>query len=515
MITYDRPRKKIIWQGRFEDRYQPKNAGLTWDPKEKEWFTCSPYNAYLLRDQADTELRGLLSPLASKIADSATPESDDSVTHALGYLPFQTSGIAAAVKRLKTHQAVAVFDDQGLGKTIQAIGVLNELKFKTVCVVCPASLRLNWKSELEKWWVRPEGSTGETVPVLTGKAAENLSPDSNVIISYDLSGKILGRKFDLIIIDECHKLKNKKTERSVNVLVHKKAITKNTKTIVLSGTPLPNGRAEELFNVLSNLAPDVIDSYPKYWDFVRRFCILTEDEYGVSITGTQNHEELGIRLRGSGFMVRRMKSAVLKDLPPKRYSMVLLSPTPGMRKLIKREAAFSAEDIILHGVPVGSGLPVIRHEMGLAKVPMCLEFIENLIESGTEKLVVFAYHKDVIQILCDKLAGYGSAQITGSTPPTQRQDIVMKFQDRTSGLRILIGQLQAAGEGFTMTAAHDVVMVERSWVPGENDQVEDRLHRIGQNESVMVYDLVVQGSIDAAILKASRNKKDDSDKITK
>jgi len=155
-------------------------------------------------------------------------------------------------------------------------------------------------------------------------------------------------------------------------------------------------------------------------------------------------------------------------------------------------------------VPVGSALPEIRREMGVAKAPLVAEYITDLMEGGLSKLVVFGKHLEVIGILERRLARYNPAVIVGATAPRRRQEIVDRFQE-DPGTRVFIGN-EAAEEGWTLTAAADVVLAEPSWVPGKNEQRVDRLHRIGQLKGVVVHIPVVEESLDAQVLGSAAYK---------
>ena len=170
-----------------------------------------------------------------------------------------------------------------------------------------------------------------------------------------------------------------------------------------------------------------------------------------------------------------------------------------------KEFTFSKKDAKRVAVESSDHIAVLRHELALSKVHSCVEHIKELLEE-TKKLVVFAYHKDVIVKLSAALADYGCVTITGDTPSAYRQKNVQDFQKDPS-CRVFIGQIQAAGDTITLTAASTVVFVESSWVPGEIDQATDRLHRIGQKNSVLVQFLVIDGSLEERMLRTIIDKK--------
>ena len=407
-------------------------------------------------------------------------------------------------------------DEQGLGKTITAIKLAERLEYKKILVICPASLRLMWRDEMKKWYPGQD-----PVPVLSG--ATEVDHEQSVIVSYHLVDKVKSYKPDFIIVDEAHYLKNiiaAKTKKNIKYvqrtqkILRKGGIIHKAPGIFLTGTPLPNGKPNELWPILKAVRPDIINNQG-YDAFVRKYCDCFWDDYELVIKGAkpEKREELSIRLRASGFMIRRLKKDVLTQLPNKRFKMVIFPQNQETAKIIEKESEFSVEDIVAHGVPAGSGLPELRREMGIAKLPLIIEYVKNLLDGGTQKVVVFCHHVDVAQELYSQFLLYRSIIITGRTSPKGRSVRVKKFQTDPE-CRVFIGN-EAAEEGITLTAASDVVLAEPEWVPGKNDQRVDRLHRIGQENSVLVHLLVVENSLDAKILKASRKKKADSEVILK
>lgn len=494
----------------YGERHIPPTAGFQWDDVEKVWFANSIYKAFTFADQADENLRPIMNQIKTNIQLSGILEPV--VDYNMPYYPFQAAGIEVMADQLSRRKAVLCADMPGLGKTIESIGVANKMGLKKLLVVCPASLRLNWVREIEKWH---EHSLGVD-PILSGK--DRVDPGRSCVVSYSLASMIpQDYKPDLVIVDEVHNVKNPEAVRTRVVLGNKNQgylglVSSGAPVILLSGTPTPNGKPSELWPTLYKLAPDAI-SHMRYWPFVREFCTWFDDGLTTTITGAKNTKELNVRLRGSGFMVRRDKADVLKDLPQKQYKMVVFPANSSTKKVLQREKDFSVEEILQHGVPVGSGLPEIRREMGVAKGAQCLEYIEDLLMEGGDKVVVFAHHLEVVGLLAEGLRRYSPVVITGSTSSKDRQKSVDRFQNDLT-CRVFIGN-EAAEEGLTLTAAHDVVMVEPEWVPGKNQQRADRLHRIGQVHGVVIHLLVVERSLDARILSVAAQKAADIEKILK
>jgi SWI/SNF-related matrix-associated actin-dependent regulator 1 of chromatin subfamily A len=503
VLIFNPSHKLFIWRGAYETRHLPKEAGFIWSGAGKCWYTADKYIAYQLAKYAQNGAADELKGVRFKI--QASSRKDPLLGVEAKLYPFQNAGVENIVDNFKAGRRYQMLDDeQGLGKTVQAICVANTLGFGRLLVICPASLRLNWDREIKKWH---KNSPGNQV-LLTGK--QEIDPGKSLIASYDLAVKLKkgsDYKADLIIVDEHHYLKSPAAKRTQLVLGDGEGwpgLIKDTPALFLSGTPLPNGRPSELWNLIFRCAPDVIN-YMAYWPFIRRYCNFYEDSYGsVVLKGAKNRKELFIRLRGSGFMTRRLKKDVLQDLPDKRYKMVVFPTTGETARVLKKEEPFNAAEIKKHGVPVGTALPEIRREMGLAKVKQSVEYITNLLEGGEDKVVVFAHHIDVVDNLSQGLSRYNPVMIKGSTPLSQRQAYVDAFQ-KNPKCRVFLGN-EAAEEGWTLTASRDCVLVEPEWVPGKNEQRIDRLHRIGQTRGVIVHTLVVENSLDAKILGTAADK---------
>jgi len=288
-----------------------------------------------------------------------------------------------------------------------------------------------------------------------------------------------------------------------------------TNVLLLSGTPIPN-RAHEFYSILSTLAPDVTVGMTEH-QFTHRYTTGEQDSFGWRPTGGKNHAELSCRLRGSGFMTRRDKRTVLPQLPPERHTIIVFPQNVGTAEVVHKEqdnATFTAQEIIAAGKPCGYGaLPELRREMGLEKLPQSIEWIKDQMEGGLEKLVIFAYHQEVLETLEDELQDYCPHLIYGRTPMDLRQQYVDDFQSNPT-CRVIIGGWLPLGVGWTLTAASTVVMVESSFVPKDNDQCKDRLIRIGQEaENVDVYYLVVEGSVEATVMAKAAGKQSDIAKV--
>ncbi len=496
-----------------------KQAGFGWHKGVNHWFTYELRTAEKLLEYADTaaltELNARLDKLHRSYSDGTGLGEPLYSNSGKESLPFQNAGIHIGGEL----PVFLLADEQGLGKTIQAIGIARFIIAQKgaaarVLIISTASIKLNWKREFAEW-----GQPDVKIQVLQGSRSCVIGDAQVVVVNYDLLTKLydeLARPWDVVIGDEAHYLKNMKSKRTRAVLGYReqKGLAKQAeKTVFLTGTPVLN-RPIELWPILSKLAPDTIYPYVSYLDFGRRYCAGYQGGFGWDMSGSSREEELNVRLR-STIMVRRLKKDVQKQLPPKQYQVIPLEPSKEARKIIRQEGSLKLTDAkkqSLKGFDAGE-LAELRHKLAMAKLPICVQHIEDLLLS-LDKVVVFAYHTAVLKGLYQALEKYEPVLLDGSTPAGRRQDLVDTFQNEAD-CRVFLGQLQAAGTGITLTAASTVVFVESSWVPGEIAQAVDRCHRIGQKDSVLAHFLVVQGSLEEYMLRTIVDKQRTINRILK
>jgi len=428
----------------------------------------------------------------------------------LDYRPFQKAGIRYALDR----QGVLIADEMGLGKTIQAIGIINaDPTIKSGIIVCPKSLKLNWARELEKWLTRP----------LTVGIANGILPETDlIIINYEglvkFQKEISSKQFDISVIDECHYIKNSKALRSKAV----KAI-KSRRKIRMTGTPIVN-RPSELYNIIEDLG----GNWGSFMTFAKRYCNAHQTRYGWDFSGSSNLDELQKRLRET-VMVRRLKSEVLTELPRKiRQIIEVTAEDSTQKRAIEAEKIYEeqsqekladlrasvelskAESEEAYKAAVArlrdamqvdfTEMAKLRHETALAKVPAVIDHVKNSLEDNNNKIIIAAHHHDVIDELMSGLAEFNPVKLTGETKEADRQAAVDRFQNDPE-CRVFVGSITAAGVGITLTASSHVVFAELDWVPGNITQMEDRAHRIGQTDTVLVQHIVLADSLDARMAK--------------
>jgi SWI/SNF-related matrix-associated actin-dependent regulator of chromatin subfamily A-like protein 1 len=512
-------------------------AGFRWNPDKKCWWTEDANIASKLSEWADITCQAELDAIRKKNFESTlaskavTTDREIPCPQGLSYYPFQKAGIAYAMDRKNT----LLGDDMGLGKTVQAIGIFNaDESIKKVLVLCPATIKTNWYREIMRFSVRK-------VKVGIGDSKICPMPEDGfqwVILNYDVitkHKKLKSIEWDMIICDECHRLKNPKTIRGKFIYGEygnpDNPPIKARRKVFLTGTPIVN-RPSELFPIISFLDPE---TWAKKWKyFMSRYCNYNQTRWGCDIKGANLDRlpELQEILRRT-IMVRRLKSDVLTELPAKTRQIIEIEPTLEMEQYIlaenecmeSKEATYEELKVKVELAKAGSEesyrsavkelqsamqvsfeeMARLRHETALAKVPAVIEDIKDFLEAE-EKVVCFMHHKDCIEKVAAAFPGQ-VVTLTGDTTQANRQAAIDAFQIDPV-IKVFVGSITAAGVGITLTAASTVIFGEFTWVPGEITQAEDRCHRIGQKDAVNVRHIVLNGSLDAKLAKTLVEKQE-------
>ncbi|EOA37840.1 hypothetical protein CARUB_v10011429mg [Capsella rubella] len=438
-------------------------------------------------------------------------------------LPFQREGIQFI---LQHGGRVLLADEMGLGKTLQAIAVTTCVRESwPVLIIAPSSLRLHWATMIHQWLhvppsdivvvlPQPGGSNkcGFTIVSSNTKGTVHLDGVFN-IVSYDVVTKLgqllMALDFKVVIADESHFLKNAQAKRTSACLP---VIKKAQYAILLSGTPALS-RPIELFKQLEALYPDVYRNVSEYGS---RYC--KGGVFGI-YQGASNHDELHNLMKAT-VMIRRLKKDVLTELPSKRRQQVFLElAEKNMRpvnalfqelKVIKSKIkdCISEEDVKSLKFTEKNLINKIYTDSAIAKIPAVLEYLENVLEAGC-KFLVFAHHLSMLEALHQflKKKKVGCIRIDGSTPASSRQALVSDFQNKDE-IKAAVLSIRAAGVGITLTAASTVIFTELSWTPGDLTQAEDRVHRIGQVNSVNIHYLLANDTVDDIIWDTVQNKLD-------
>lgn len=417
------------------------------------------------------------------------------------YLPFQIEGI----KWITSRKSSMIGDEMGLGKTIQAIGAINTMDARKVLIICPAGVKLNWDKELNEWLIEPLN-----VYVVMGKTFKIPADANVVIVNYDLVAhsfiwqQLVAHDWALLVCDEAHYLKNQSAKRTKAVLARNGIVHKAAYNVMLTGTPILN-RPIELYPVLKVCAPQVLGKYINYISYAYRYCAGHKAGFRFDVSGASNTRELGERLRAT-YMLRRTVDEVQKDLPDKVYQVHLLDSSTDMQGKLTKIMDPGRLDFKYMDSLDGEHIATIRRETAMEKVKHALPHLRDTIES-CDKVVIFAYHREVVAFLEENLTGYGVARITGGDSIEDRQAAIERFRTKRD-CRVFIGQIQAAGQGINglQENCHHVVFVEWSWVPGEIEQAIKRVHRMGQTKTVHVQFLVWAKSVEEHMMRTALDK---------
>ena len=453
---------KSIWQRKIIKTYAPKP-------------TLPPIKLKLKRAKSGEQFRGKL-------------------------LNFQKEGLDFL---LKSSGNALLADEMGLGKTVQTLSyAATEKHTFPILVVAPLVTLNNWEREIQKF-LKKKSRNGRIIDsespsvtmIRTGKSEE--LPTSDIyLINYELLFK---RDDDLaklglktIVCDEVHNLRSKTTQKykAVKKLA---ALPSILYRIGLSGTPIYN-RGSEIWPIIDILKPGLLGSFKEFCEY---FCYVNEK--GKAIVLENKRASLRNELQ-KHVMLRRKKSDVLKELKDKvRYKEVIAADTDyyleELNKIWQKVESEQkdANSEFIKSASYHRAIQSERQIAGIAKVPHVINFVKNIMEIE-ESVVVFCHHKVIHKLLHDSLQEFSPVSIIGGQSDSFRQNEIDKFQKGES--KLMIAGIRAGNVGINLTRAKYVIFAELDWSPAIHRQAEDRLHRIGQKNTVFAYYLIGQGTLD-------------------
>ena len=408
-----------------------------------------------------------------------------------------------AIQKLVENKKFILADDMGLGKTTSTIIAALESGSKKVLIICPATLKINWKREIENY-------SDKSIYIAESK---NFSTEADfVIINYDIiknfhdtkkkdDSQVLAANFDLVIVDEAHYIKNATAQRTKLI----NDIVKKTERLwLLTGTPMTS-RPIDYFNLLSLIDSPVAKNWMAY---AIRYCSGYQFNVGGrkvwNVTGASNLEEL--RDRTVGLTLRRLKENVL-DLPDKIITPVYLRLKSKEYENVMGEYYdwYDKNPEESKSLTVQfTKLTKVRQIIADEKIAQTIELAENILEQD-KKVIIFCNFTDSLNKITEHF-GKVAVKLDGSMSKPERQNSVDQFQDNPK-VKVFVGNIKAAGVGITLTAAEAVIMNDLSFLPSDHAQAEDRAYRYGQKNNVLVYYPIFENTIEGIIYDILNNKK--------
>ena len=432
-------------------------------------------------------------------------------------LNFQKEGLDFL---LKSSGNALLADEMGLGKTVQTLAYIStEKQSSPTLVIAPLVTLRNWQREIGKFMKKKSRNgrlMGHAIPSTTlirkGKS-QDIGKFDFYIINYELLEK---RLIDLsklnirtLVCDEVQNLRSKSTKKYA--AVKKLAALKSIKyRIGLSGTPIYN-RGSEIWPIVDILRPGLLGSFKEFCEY---FCYVNDK--GKAIVLENKRESLREELCRH-VMLRRKKSDVLKELKDKvRYKEFIDSDSTYYNKEldkiwkkleVEQKEAKTAFD---KSASFHRAIQSERQAAGVAKLPHVINFVKNIMEID-ESVVVFCHHRAIHDLLHNSLSEFNPASIIGGQSDNKRQLQIDMFQEGKT--KLMIAGLRAGNLGINLTRAKYVIFAELDWSPAIHRQAEDRLHRIGQKNTVFAYYLIGNGTLDDHVAKILVDKSYEIDSI--
>jgi SWI/SNF-related matrix-associated actin-dependent regulator 1 of chromatin subfamily A len=500
--------------------------GAVWDTKKLAWKVPETGLVQALEFaekfglDVPAEIREVQASVVARqnrlLALSSACDSDLTVPSLKGdLLPFQRAGVSYAVKARR----LLIADQQGLGKTIEALAALEwsaerDLPTFPCLIICPPRLTLNWQYEIQRWVPH------RTVRVIKDrKLFPDLDADYTIVGWSNISHWLPSlKKYTSLIFDESHFAKNYTAARTKAAIKIAKSADPKGMLMLLTGTPITNRPAEyaSQLEILGRIA-----DFGGRWGLYKRYANAFQDRFGHwHIEGASNLEELNTRLR-SAYYLRRTKTEVMPQLAPIRHVRLMVDPDAKLMieyrqaeaDIASYMAARAAELALELGTSPTSAavrarlkaesaqflvrIAALRRLAALAKLDAAREWVDDMIENG-EKVVIAAHHRDVVNALA---AHWNGLKIQGGMSTVEVEAAKKLFQEGTiEDAPVIVLSIQAAATGHTLTAAQNILLLELPWTPADVSQVIARLHRIGQEGSVLATYMLAEGTIDTDIM---------------
>ena len=556
---------KFLYNPELVENLKVKLPQARWQPKEKVWLISQEFSEAVVEfaKKWDFQLESGISDAMDKIVKerNATFELSQSVDGEgieipninTNVLPYQKVGISY----LRKVRRAILGDQPGLGKSLQALSTLVAENAFPAIVVCPNTLKLNWRNEVKKFYPHL------TVNIISGRTLEKIEPADITVINYDI---VYDRVSDLLalnpmslVADESHAIKNGKAihacgecgakvrsnakncaacgahnmtvkkdwtvKRAGGVLQLAEAIPDKGFVLLLTGTPITN-RPIELIPQLEAIG--ALDNFGGRWKFEARYC--------PNGKGAAFMEELNKKMRSFCY-IRRKKQDVYGELPDVRNAVQILNiPSKSYAEYSKIESdvieflAQKAREFAVENNEDPNAayfqkinqlqfsehlvrLTVLRDAVSKMKYNAITDWLDEFLQNGDEKVVVFAEHIDFVEKLYERYSDM-AVKVRGGVSNDDRMEAVRSFQEDAK-CRVFIGNMKAASEGLTLTAASDVVFCELAWTPAMHEQCVGRCYgRVNDLHGATAWYLLAEKTIDEDIFELLEKKKVIVDAVT-
>lgn len=520
---------RMILVSKFEDKDIAKQVpGASWKKQWKAWSYPLEYQSILevkkrflnlvIADNLEKWMFKVEQRKADLLNLKHLQDIPIDVPNADRLYPFQRVGVNYAVNAKRA----IIADDMGLGKTFESLLALEVLGCQKCLIIAPKKVNKGWGKEINKW-IPHRGFT-----IIKGDKKKKMKAISEyctdyLIVTYEFAAMNIDvlseMDWDAIVIDEAHRIKNRKSKRTIAI----KQLNDIPISFLLTGTPVLNDMNKasgELWSLLNFLFPDKFSSY---WRFIDQFC---EYEDG-KVVRLRNEDEFKAML--APVLIRRLKKDVLPDLPSKHYKTVFVELYPAEKRVLKeledgmmtklsngeyvvaplvitqitrmRQACISAKLL-------SETLEDSHEEAKSAKIDAIIDEIKEF--EPTRKIVIFSQFAKALVLLSQRLIkeGIQYAEISGNVTDRQAERGQERFMTDPA-CQILLATIQAAAEGLDgLQEVSDIEMfIDQYWVPKINEQAEGRLDRIGQKNNTLVIKFIVEDSFEERIEEMLQNKR--------
>lgn len=434
--------------------------------------------------------------------------------------PYQLEGFTWLARTSMWSSGACLADDMGLGKTVQTLALLLfRAQNGPALVIAPTSVISNWLDEVRRFAPALNVVLYAGLPISRQNLLKDIGPSSVAVTTYGIVQNAVDQlakiQWDTIVADEAQAIKNNMTKRARAIY----RLNGNFR-LAITGTPVQNNLSE-LYSLFNFLVPGLLGSQNS---FGRNF--VTE----IEVNGNPDTRSRLKRLI-SPFLLRRLKSEVLDDLPPRTEITLRVDMSEEetvLYEALRRQAVAALEngdgrinerrfEVLSHltRLRLACCNPKLVQENGSpasSKLEVFSKILEELCENRHKVLVFsqFVKHLTLIEEFL-KEKGVGYQYLDGSTTQRQRQERIKSFQSGVGDVFLI--SLKAGGFGLNLTAADYVIHMDPWWNPAVEDQASDRAHRIGQTRPVTIYRLVAKGGIEEQIIQLHEQKRDLADRL--